>query len=187
MKEHVLFIHSAGPQDGEQGSSRLIAYLQKSISSDFHFSSPAMPDPENPSYDLWKNVLEEKLSELKSSVILIGHSLGGSVLLKYLTEEFCDVSISGLFVMGSPFWGLDKDWQYKEFELTDNFETRLPSISQIYLYHSRNDDVVPFSHFEHYAYKLPHAQKRIFENHGHLFQDDLPELVHDIKAKNLKI
>jgi predicted alpha/beta hydrolase family esterase len=184
LKNEVLFIHSAGPQEGKQGSSQLIAYLQKSISSVYSFSSPAMPDPENPSYDLWENVLKEKFSELNGSVILIGHSLGGSVLLKYLSEGNCNLSISGLFLMGSPYWGLDKDWLFKEFELSDKFATRLPQISQIYLYHSRNDEVVPFSHFEHYAYKLPHAKARIFENYGHLFQDDLPELVQDIEAIN---
>lgn len=179
-----MFIHSAGPQEGKQGSSQLIAYLQKSIGSEYSFSSPAMPDPENPSYDLWKNVLKEKLSEVNGSVILIGHSLGGSVLLKYLSEGNCNVSISGLFVLGSPYWGLDKDWILKEFELSDKFAARLPQISQIYLYHSQNDEVVPFSHFEHYAHKLPQANARIFENYGHLFQDGLPELVQDIEAIN---
>ncbi|MGP4081569.1 alpha/beta fold hydrolase [Pseudalkalibacillus sp. R45] len=184
MKKQVLFIHSAGPQEGKQGSSQLIAYLQKSLRSDYHFSSPEMPDPDNPRYDPWKNELQAQLSELKGSpVILIGHSLGGSVLLKYLSEEYCDLSISGLFVIGSPYWGLD-DWRYKEFELSDDFAARLPQISQIYLYHSCNDEVVPFSHFEHYAYKLPNAKKRIFENYGHLFQGDLPELIHDIEAVN---
>ncbi|MFG6114930.1 alpha/beta fold hydrolase [Halobacillus sp. MO56] len=182
MKKQVLFIHSAGPQEGKQGSSHIIAYLQKSISADYHFFSPAMPDPENPSYALWKDVLKEKLSELKGNVILIGHSLGGSVLLKYLSEEYCDLSISGLIVMGTPYWGLDKEWPSKEFELSDDFASTLPQISQIYLYHSRNDKVVPFSHFEHYAYKLPHAKTRTFKYYGHLFHGDLPELVHDIES-----
>ncbi|WP_077622483.1 alpha/beta fold hydrolase [Sediminibacillus massiliensis] len=182
MKKQVLFIHSAGPQKGKRGSSHLIAYLQNSLSKDYHFSSPAMPNPENPSYAAWKAILKKKLSELKGNVVLIGHSLGGSVLLKYLSEEACDLSISGLFVMGSPYWGLDKEWLNQEFELSNDFALRVPQISQIYLYQSRNDEVVPFSHFEYYAYKLPHAKTRVFENYGHLFQDDLPELVHDIES-----
>ncbi|MFG6147623.1 alpha/beta fold hydrolase [Halobacillus sp. B23F22_1] len=182
MKKQVLFIHSAGPQEGKQGSSHLIAYLQKSLSVDYHFSSPAMPDPENPGYGPWKNALKEELSKLKGDVILAGHSLGGSVLLKYLSEEACDLSIAGLFVLGSPYWGLDKEWPFKEFELSEDFASRLPHISQIFLYHSRNDEVVPFSHFEHYASKISHAKTRVFKYGGHLFQEELPELVYDIES-----
>nr|WP_235788441.1 alpha/beta hydrolase [Salipaludibacillus sp. CUR1] len=45
-----------------------------------------MPNPENPEYILWKKQLEKELDKLNGDVILVGHSLGGSVLLKYLSE-----------------------------------------------------------------------------------------------------
>ncbi|WP_246366947.1 alpha/beta hydrolase [Paraliobacillus salinarum] len=141
-----------------------------------------MPVPENPNYAQWKDILKEELSNLDDNSILIGHSLGGSVLLKYLSEENCEPSISSLFIMGAPYWGLDEDWPSKEFQLSDDFASRLPEISQIHLYQSRNDEIVPFVHFECYAYKLPHAKTKILENSGHLFQQDLPELVYDIKS-----
>ncbi|MCP3027810.1 alpha/beta hydrolase [Halobacillus sp. A5] len=180
--KNVLFIHSAGPQGNGQGSSQLLDYLQKSLRLESHFYAPVMPSPENPSYEQWRSVLNEQLAGLQEDITLIGHSLGGSVLLKYLSEEACSLSISGLFVMGSPCWGLDEEWPFKEFQLSDDFSSRLSCIQQIYLYHSRNDEVVPFSHLEHYSHKLPNAKTRIFDQCGHLFQNELPELIQDINA-----
>ncbi|WP_431802421.1 alpha/beta hydrolase [Halobacillus andaensis] len=182
MKKQVLFIHSAGPQEHNEGSSNLITCLQKSLPEKYKFSAPAMPQPENPNYQSWKDTVKKEFSEIEDEVILIGHSLGGSVLLKYLSEEPCGLSITGLFLLGSPYWGLDSNWQFEEFALSEDFATRLPRRLQIFLYHSLDDNVVPFSHFEHYVHKLPHAQTRRFDDYGHLFKKGLPELLFDIKS-----
>jgi len=45
------------------------------------------PGAETPRYAAWKSQLEESLALLNDKSILVGHSLGGSVLLKYLSEE----------------------------------------------------------------------------------------------------
>jgi predicted alpha/beta hydrolase family esterase len=181
MKKQVLFIHSAGSQDLHQGSSDLKAYLQKALSDEYILLDPKMPDPENPKYTLWKAQLEKEFASLNGDMILIGHSLGGSVLLKYLSEEACKQSISGLFMIAAPYWGEDDDWLVEEYTLPENFASKLPQISQIFLYHSRNDEIVPSVHFEHYKEKLPQANTRILDGSEHAFSDGLPELVNDIK------
>ncbi|SET98989.1 hypothetical protein SAMN05421676_11358 [Salinibacillus kushneri] len=117
MKKTVLFIHSAGPQERNQGSSNLSAYLEKELRDKFQFVMPKMPNPENPEYVLWKNQLEKELNMLNGEVILVGHSLGGSVLLKYLSEESCNLTFRGLFIIAAPYWCLDEDWQSKDFTL----------------------------------------------------------------------
>jgi predicted alpha/beta hydrolase family esterase len=137
-----------------------------------------MPEPDNPKYTLWKGKLEKELAALQGEVVFIGHSLGGSVLLKYLSEETCPLSISGLFLIAAPYW--DKD--FKEYALPDNFVSRLPQISQVFLYHSRNDDIVPFAHLERYAQRFPQAISRALDGDQHTFNDGLPELVDDIKS-----
>ncbi len=50
----------------------------------------------------------------------------------------------------------------------------------VYLYHSRDDEVVPFAHAVLYAQKLPHATVREFDGGGHQFGDDLSEVARDI-------
>lgn len=178
MKKQVLFIHSAGPQGIRQGSSGLIAHLQDQLGEAYHVLSPGMPDSD---YALWKAQLASEIEGLDEEVILVGHSLGGSLLLKYLSEEGCKRTISGLFLIAAPYWGKDDDWQNEEFALPNSFASKLPYIPNLFLYHSRNDPVVPFAHVQHYAKQLPQAVTRAYEGDDHYFREGLPELVDDIK------
>jgi len=164
----------------KQGSSYLVTYLKTMLGSNYHVFAPEMPEPEHPDYNHWRNELDKDLALLRDNAILIGHSLGGSVLLKYLSEQPVRKPIAGLFIVGAPFWGLDH-WEVDEYRLMDNFQHLLPPMSRLVLYHSRNDEVVPFSHVNMYASKLPWATIR--ETRGsHLFHKGLPELVADIKT-----
>ncbi|WP_411553115.1 alpha/beta fold hydrolase [Paenibacillus lautus] len=178
MKKQVLFIHSAGPQGIRQGSSGLIAHLQERLGEAYHVLSPGMPDPD---YVLWKAQIANEIKALDGEVILIGHSLGGSVLLKYLAEEGCKRTISGLFLVAAPYWGKDDDWQNEEYTLSNSFAAKLSHISKLFLYHSRHDPVVPFAHAQHYAKQLPEAVIRTYEGDDHYFREGLPELADDIK------
>ena len=186
----VLFIHSGGPQGIHEGSNDLLNYLKDMLGPGYEVLCPQMPDPENPEYIEWKRLLAKEIMALDDEeLILVGHSLGGSVLLKYLSEEECDKRIAGLFIVAAPYWG-KRHWRVDEYALQKNFSSRLPPIRKIFLYHSRNDEVVPFKHLDFYADKLPDAIVRRFENRRHLFVMGLPELVDDIKnldkQKNIK-
>ena len=180
MTKQVLFIHSGGTQGIRQGSSYLVTYLRTMLGSDYHVLSPDMPEPEHPEYRHWKNELDRDMALLRNDVILVGHSLGGSVLLKYLSEHPFPKPIAGLFIVAAPFWGLEH-WDVDEYCLLDDFQQYLPPMNRIVLYHSRDDSVVPFSHLKTYAAKLPWATIR--ETRGqHLFLHGLPELITDIKT-----
>ncbi|MEW9674116.1 alpha/beta hydrolase [Ammoniphilus sp. 3BR4] len=98
MKKQILFIHGAGVQGLHQGSGDLAAYLQDGLGADYDLLYPIMPDSENPEYEPWKVHLKKELAAVHSEVILIGHSLGGAVLLKYLSEGTYQTSIAALFV-----------------------------------------------------------------------------------------
>lgn len=178
MKKQVLFIHSAGPQGIRQGSSGLIAHLQERLGEAYHVLSPGMPDPD---YVLWKAQIANEIKALDGEVLLVGHSLGGSVLLKYLSEEGCKRIISGLFLVAAPYWGKDDDWQNEEYTLSNSFAAKLSHISKLFLYHSSHDPVVPFAHAQHYAKQLPQAVTRTYEGDDHYFGEGLPELADDIK------
>lgn len=183
MKKHVIFIHSAGNQGPDQGSSGLAAYLLEALGEEHHLLFPNMPVPEIPEYAIWKAKLDEVLAALKGEVILIGHSLGGSVLIKYLSEEACDLSIAGLFMIAAPFWSKDDwDWQSTEYTLQENFVSNLPDIPKMYFYHSFNDYIVPLTHLGHYMEKLPGAAIRVLKGDEHFFTNGLPELADDIRS-----
>ncbi|ALC81255.1 MULTISPECIES: alpha/beta hydrolase [Bacillus] len=182
MKKQVIFIHSAGEQGALQGSSRLAEYLHDELDEWYRLLLPKMPFPENPKYELWREKLDQELSALDGEVILIGHSLGGSVLIKYLSEEAFDLSIIGLFLIAAPYWSKDDtDWHSSEFMLPENFASKLPQISKIFLYHSSNDEIVPVSHLNHFKEKLSDATARVLPGNEHFFYEGLPEIVDDLK------
>ena len=118
-------------------------------------------------------------SSRPSTLILVGHSFGGSVLLRYLAEGSYRKPVRGLFLVSVPNWGPD-GWAYEEFAVPDDVGSRL-SASKIFLYHSRDDPEVPFTHLAYYQDRLPTATARPIDGSEHSFVQGLPTLVDDIK------
>jgi serine hydrolase len=181
QKKQILFVHSAGPQGSGQGSSHLLAVLRQTLGSEYELRHPIMPEPDNPTYALWKKQLETDLSALDDDARLIGHSLGGSVLLKRLSEKKHEKHIAALFLVATPFWG-SPGWQMNEFVLQDGFAAKLPRMTRVFLYHSRDDDVVPFAHLALYARALPQATVRELDGYKHMFKKRCRELLEYIKT-----
>jgi uncharacterized protein len=182
MTDQVFFLHSAGAQEPHEGSSDLVAWLKEALGPKYDVLHPKMPNPEAPDYAPWKAKLKKDFVKLKGEVIFIGHSLGGSVLLKYLAEEPFANPIAGLFIVSAPFWGGDENWQYEPFTLSEDFAKRLPDIPKAFLYHSANDPIVPVAHQALYAEKLPRATVRRLDGDEHVWGLGLPELAADIKS-----
>lgn len=179
MSKPILFIHGAGNQRKPLGSGKLVASLRQQLGGDYHILAPDMPDPDNPRHLAWRDQIEQELGGLGADVLLIGHSVGGSTLLKYLAEGTYRRSIAGLFLVAVPYWG-KRDWEL-EYSLPDDFASHLPPISQIFLYHSRSDEDVPFSSLRRYQEKLPQATVRVLDGKEHSFTEGLPLLAQDIR------
>jgi uncharacterized protein len=179
-QRQILFAHSAGPQGSRQGSGFLVATLRKALGSGYDVRYPIMPEPDDPAYAPWHERLEQELAALDDGAVLVGHSLGGSVLLKTLSERKPTQRIAGMFLVATPFWG-GAGWQLDEFTLREGFASRLPRIPKLCLYHSRDDEEVPFGHLALYARALPQATVRGLDGYGHLFKKTCRELVEDIE------
>ena len=180
MSKQILFIHGAG-EGAYDADSKLAASLQKALGDGYKVTIPPMVNENEPDYDAWKAQISEELNGLGEHVILVGHSFGGSVLLKYLVEEKLTNTIDGIFLIATPFWGV-KDWDYELYVLPEDFASKLPKQAPITFYHSRGDQYVPFAHMQLYADKVPQAATRAFDGRGHQFNDDLSEVAADIKA-----
>src|SRR5690606_17213676 len=123
--KRILFAHSAGSQDGSgEGSFDLVSTLKAELSDEYDIQYPIIDDPDAPTYQAWKKILGSIYEINKGPFILVGHSLGGSVLLKYLSEEKVDISVAGLFLISIPLWGKE-GWEVDEFVLPDDFEAKL--------------------------------------------------------------
>ena len=125
-------------------------------------------------------VSQNRLAAPDGETVLVGHSLGASFLLKYVSEEAVEKPVAGLFLVASPYFG-SEDWEVGEYELRTDFASKLPEDLPVFFYHSRDDEVVPFAHLALYAERLPQATTREFDGRGHQFGDDLSEVARDIK------
>jgi fermentation-respiration switch protein FrsA (DUF1100 family) len=84
--------------------------------------------------------------------------------------------------MATPYWGGD-GWQYEGYErvaLPEDVASKLPGGAPLFLYHSRDDEIVPFAHLALYTEKLPQATIREVDGGGHQFSNDLSEVASDI-------
>ena len=180
LKE-ILFAHSGGGQGSSgEGSFDLVSWLRSELSKEYNIRYPIIDNPESPTYKMWKQLFTKEFKKISQSVILVGHSLGGSMLLKYLSEERPNISISALFLVSTPFWGKD-GWDIEDFVLEQNFEATLNHINKVYLYHCKSDKIVPCQHLKFYKKAFPLSIVRILNGSDHAFSKGLPELVSDIK------
>ena len=173
MVQHVVLLPGAGVPRVEWGDA-----LGEILGGDYNVIAPEIPDADEPHYETWKRVLDEVLSPLEGKIILIGHSLGGSVILKYLAEDDPHRRVAGILSIAAPSFGEDVE----EFQAPKDFSP-LARIPRIFLYHGSDDDVVAVSHVHEYARKLPQATVRVLDGKGHYFADENPKiLIDDIRS-----
>jgi uncharacterized protein len=104
MKQQILFIQGGG--DGAyKVDQRLVTFLRSALGATYELRYPKMPHESDPNYELWKPRILKELASVEDAVILIGHSLGGSFLLKYISKEKIETTIAGKFLIAAPYWG----------------------------------------------------------------------------------
>jgi len=181
MKKPVILFIQGGSKGACKEDKKLALFLQDALKEAYDIDYPMMPDEDNPDYETYKGKIDEELKRIHSKVVLVGHSVGGCFLLKYLSEEKIENDIAGIFFIATPFWG-EGGWQYEGFSLEDDFPSKLPTEAPIFFYHGTEDETVPFSHLALYAKKIPRAISRKIVGRGHQLDNDLSEVVQDIKG-----
>lgn len=176
MSQLVLVIHGAGEPRQRFGKVYWEPMLGDGLGPGYQVRAPRMPRPVDPHYRPWADRIAQLLGKSVPPV-LVGHSLGASVLLKFLAQSDPQPGFLGLFLVATPFWKAD----FPEFALTAEELDRLQGVAPLILYHSRDDPEVGFDHLAKYARVFPHATLRDLDGRGHEFnQDSFPELVADI-------
>ncbi len=180
LRRDLVFIHSAGPQDGQKGSSGLISRLNEALGGAYHIIAPAMPDPERPDIDAWLSGIDQAVSQAKSGAVLVGHSLGGSSILQYLARNpeiwRENNRFAAVFSIAAPFWGLE-DWEVTDFALSKDELGVLADCNPMHFCHSKDDKIVGFSHCQTYLDRLPNANQITLNTAGHMMLDGDIELL----------
>jgi predicted alpha/beta hydrolase family esterase len=120
-------------------------------------------------------------------VILVGWSQGGYFLAKYLTEQDTTFIIKGLFLIAAPFDSTNlggEDGGDFRFD-TSQVGELAKKASTIYLFHSKDDFLVPYDHALKYKVALPEAELVTFEDRNHFLVEEFPELITRIKQLSI--
>ena len=140
-----------------------------------------MPNATNARYAEWKIWFDKIVPLLDEEVIFIGHSLGGIFLAKYFSENDYPKKVKATMLVAPPF-NTPTEHPLVDFNIETNLGKFEEQGGKIFLYHSKDDEVVPFSNCERYQKELPEAQYNIFEDRQHFNQNEFPEIVEDIRS-----
>jgi uncharacterized protein len=156
--------------------------LPATLGARYDVLAPRMPNGSNAQYAEWELYFSRIVPLLSPGVILIGHSLGGVFLARYLAEHTIPVSVRATFLVAAPFDETDLDESLGAFVAPVSFDMFRAQAGLVYLYHSTDDPVVPYTHSARYLAALPHATLRTCEGMGHCNTASFPVLEDDIRA-----
>lgn len=159
-------------------------FLKKNLGGNFEIIKPRMPLQDNAKYEEWKIHFERHFPKLRNNLILIGNSLGGIFLAKYLSENKFPRKILSTYLICPPFDNtLAGEDLVGGFKLKSDLSLLEKSSENLYLMFSKDDNVVPISHAEKYRKKLKSVNLVIYESkNGHFKISEFPEIIKMIKA-----
>jgi len=158
--------------------------FREDLGVEYEVFMPAMPNSHNAKYEEWKIWFERHFEYLEGSPVLVGWSLGGMFLVKYLLEEDLPFPVTTLILLAPPFEpveGESEDCGDFTFD-NDDLAELADKVENITIMHSKDDFVVPYEHALKYKEALPNAELITFEDKNHFLITEFLELVNKIKS-----
>lgn len=203
MKKQVVFIHGGDSFSKQEdflqhlrtatirnlpGREPMVLWTQTLIDDlgdEYEVFMPTMPNKQNADYREWKIWFERHIEFLKDDVILVGWSLGGMFLAKYLSENTFPLKIKALFLLAAPC-GVCIDEEGNDCGSFQFSTENLPNISKItekvFILHSKDDFIVPFKAAELYKKYLPDSKLVSFEDKNHFLIPIFEEFLLNVRA-----
>ncbi|MDF1501829.1 alpha/beta hydrolase [Roseisolibacter sp. H3M3-2] len=178
MRE-VLFVQGGGPDVHAQWDVHLVESLRRALGAAYEVRYPPMPDEEDPRLDTWVPAIARELARLRPGAVVVGHSVGGTVLLHALADA--PPTLGAIVLLAAPYIG-EGGWESEEIAPLADLAARLPAGVPVLLYHGDADAEVPVAHVDRYAAALPGARVRRLAGRDHQLDDDLSEVARDLRA-----
>src|SRR3989338_1076319 len=122
-------------------------WLRQGLGGGHEVILPIMPNKTNARFDEWKIWFEKFIPFLHDGAVLIGHSLGGTFLAKYLSENKFPKKIRATLIVAAPFdtKHRQKSKSLSDFILPKDLHKFDAQGGKLLLYHSKDDLTVPFA------------------------------------------
>ena len=171
----VLFIQGAGEGVHDHWDQALAGSLRVELGNRYEVRYPRMPDEDDPSYERWSAAIRRELAELNTRASVVGHSIGGSILMNTIAEYPQVHPIATVALIAAPFVGKG-GWSSEEWELPSDLGARLPHSMSVHVFHGLDDETVPPSHAGLYGRAIPQAKVHPLAGRDHQINGDLTEV-----------
>jgi uncharacterized protein len=143
-------------------------HLEQQVQDYYQTFYPQLPSADNADYKLWKKVFEKGAF---NPSVLIGHSLGGNFLIKYLLETELSFKIAQLHLIAAcydegNFAISTKDWSTIE-----------KKCNNVFIWQSLDDRIVPAATALYLKDRLPKSRLLLMDGKGHFNQSFFPEIL----------
>lgn len=198
MKKQLLYINGWNPKERYSSYTDFLHWIEfnpfeekfqswnktlpTQLWENWEFIRAPFRDRSYADYEEWKIMFEKTFPYLRDDIVIGAGSLGGTFIIKYLYENIFPVKIKRLIFVAAALHDT-KEEKLGTFSLD---KSKIPSIEkqvgEIICYHSRDDDIVPFTDFEVMKTYFPNATFREFTDRRHFhLEARLPEIEEDIK------
>jgi predicted alpha/beta hydrolase family esterase len=179
MTRQVLFIQGGGEDVHDSWDNKLVDSLTANLGDGYKVIYPRMPDEADPHYEPWAKAIHRELGKLDDGAIVVGHSVGATILINALADGASRTA--GIFLISAPFVG-EGGWPAEEFDPRPNLGKHLPQSTVIHLYHGDADDEIPTDHVDLYRKAIPQAVITKLTGRDHQLGNDLSEVAADIRS-----
>lgn len=175
----VLFVQGGGAGAYDAWDGSLVDNLARQLGDGYEIRYPRMPDEEDPSYTAWSTAIRREMTVLADGAVLVGHSVGGTILVNALAERPPERRLGVIVLIAAPFVGVG-GWPGDEFESLHDLGARLPRGVPVHVFQGLQDQTTPPSHASLYASAIPQAQLHWLPGLDHQLGDDLSEVARAI-------
>ena len=175
MTAQVLFIQGGGEGVHDEWDNKLVASLTRALGPHWEMRYPRLPNEDDPMYAVWKPAIAREIATLEQGAVLVGHSIGGTILVNALAERSPERRLGALVLIAAPFVG-DGGWPGDEFTTPADLGAKLPKGLPVHLFHGEADETAPPAHAGLYARAIPQARIHRLPGRDHQLGNDLREV-----------
>ena len=171
----ILFIQGGGAGAHDEWDDKLVESLRRGLGDGHEVRYPRMPGEGDPSYARWSAAIRRELAGLDDGAVVVGHSVGATILIQALAEQPPEVELGAIVLIAAPFVGKG-GWPGDELELASDLGAKLPRGVRVHVFHGLQDETAPPSHADLYAQVIPQAQVHRLPGRDHQLNNDLSEV-----------
>lgn len=150
-------------------------WIEEELPEGYELLFPSLPNRDNAVYEEWKIYFEKLVPFFTSDTQLIGYSLGGMLLAKYLHETTLPLAVHRIILL-APGYNDDSYEELGSFGVQSATGMEL-SCDELHLMQSTDDPIVPFTEQSKFRQDLPSAISHEFTDKSHFFVEEFPELL----------